>query len=86
MSGGSSLPKYLLFLSFLVLANAEPVILPYNDCFDVSKGLENKFTVDTVYGQVLNDQEHGTSLNLTVIGSSPLEIVGTTTASNSLGA
>ncbi|KAF5333550.1 hypothetical protein D9611_002728 [Ephemerocybe angulata] len=86
MSKSSSLlPLSLIsFLSLFIFARADPVSLPYKDCFDASKGVDNKFAIDTVYAQVLKNEAFGTFLNLTVFGNSPSTIVGTTNASGSL--
>ena len=84
--GSSLLPLSLIFLfSFLVLTRADPVTLPFLDCYDTSKSVDNKFSIDAVYAQVLQNEEFGTFLNLTVFGSSPTEIVGFTNTSSSLG-
>ncbi|KAG2013149.1 membrane protein [Coprinopsis cinerea AmutBmut pab1-1] len=82
------------FLSFLalvltvspdrLLVRADPAVVPFRDCFDEPSNVDNQLNVSTVYAQVLKDEEENHYLNLTVVGSSPAEIVGLTNASTSL--
>ncbi|KAH6914675.1 membrane protein [Coprinopsis sp. MPI-PUGE-AT-0042] len=80
----------ILFLSFLLLSQrtslvrADPAVVPFQDCFDEPDNVQNKLQVSTVYAQVLEDADEVHYLNLTVIGTSPSEIVGVTNTSNSL--
>ena len=48
---------------------AEPATLPFTDCF--SGDSAHKVQISSVYGQTLSDRY----LNLTIIGSTPIEIV-----------
>lgn len=81
----------IFFLSFLLLSQrtslvrADPAVVPFEDCFDEPDNVQNKLNVSTVYAQVLEDADEIHYLNLTVIGTSPSEIVGVTNTSNSLG-
>ncbi|TFK28920.1 hypothetical protein FA15DRAFT_611002 [Coprinopsis marcescibilis] len=86
----SSLPRIfallLLFTSFAGrLARADPAVVPFRDCRDDrSENDENRFNISSIYAQVLKDSDEQHYLNLTVLGSSPLEIVGLTNSSSSL--
>ncbi|KAF7317221.1 TRP domain-containing protein [Mycena chlorophos] len=71
-----------VLLGRAVPALADPATLAFNDCFSGNASL--KLSVDTVYGQVLDDPQLGTYLNLTVIGNSPQQIDGFTDSSSSL--
>ncbi|KAK7062337.1 membrane protein [Favolaschia claudopus] len=75
----------LLVLSLLLLpapAIADPATIPFQDCFNGNTSM--KLAVDQVYAQVLDSEGLGTYLNLTVVGSSPLDIFGFTDSSSSL--
>ncbi|KAF9057834.1 hypothetical protein BJ165DRAFT_1423835 [Panaeolus papilionaceus] len=73
------LPSTLLLLLISLLPStvlADPANLPFTDCFDEPESIDQKLNVTTVYGQVLQNQEWGSYLNLTVLGTSPKDIVG----------
>ncbi|KAH9482301.1 hypothetical protein JR316_0004399 [Psilocybe cubensis] len=81
------LPPVLLYITFVLIPSviADPISIPIQDCFDDSQSSSSqKFDVNTVYGQVLQNEEFGRYLNLTVIGNSPQDIVGSTNRSGSL--
>ncbi|KDR84119.1 hypothetical protein GALMADRAFT_86988 [Galerina marginata CBS 339.88] len=82
----TSLPPALLSLILLLLpsATADPASIPFQDCFDESDSVNQKFNVSTIYAQVLQNAEFGRYLNLTVVGTSPQDIVGLTNTSTSL--
>ena len=68
------LPLPLLCLMGVALAG--PVSIPFQDCFNHSASTSQKFNVSTVYAQLLQDADLGDYLNLTVIGTSPQQIMG----------
>ena len=73
-----ALPSLLLFLTFINSVLSDPASLPFNDCFDSRRGnTSQKLSVSQVYGQVIETSDNESYLNLTVIGSSPLEILDT---------
>ncbi|KAF8961094.1 hypothetical protein BDZ97DRAFT_1940150 [Flammula alnicola] len=82
----ASLPSTLLSLIILLLPStfADPASIPFQDCFDETQGVDQKFNVSTVYAQVLHNEEWGRYLNLTVLGTSPKDIVGMDNTSSSL--
>jgi hypothetical protein len=82
----ASLPPALalLILAFLLPARADPATVPFTDCFDSDENLVQKLNVSTVYAQVLENRDLGVYLNLTVLGDTPQQILGTTNASGSL--
>lgn len=73
----------LLFLLPHVLA--DPATVQYSDCFDEDSSLTQKFTINTIYAQVFENEEFGKHLNLTVLGEAPQDIQGFTNTSISLG-
>lgn len=75
---------FALIIALLPLTYADPLLIPFEDCFDESDSLAQKFLVDTVYAQVLVNEEWGNYLNLTVLGTSPQPIVGLPNGSSSL--
>ena len=75
---------FVLILALIPFTHADPLTIPFEDCFDESDSLAQKFLVDTVYAQVLDNEEWGNYLNLTVLGTSPQEIVGLPNGSSSL--
>ena len=81
-----SLPSSLLSLLVLLIPYtlADPATIPFQDCFDEPKNIGQKFDVNTVYAQVLHNDEWGKYLNLTVVGTSPREILGRANGSLSL--
>ena len=69
----------LLPLSLVCLLDvtlADPVSIPFQDCFNQPNSLDQKFNVSTVYAQVLQNGDLGNYLNLTVFGTSPQPILG----------
>ena len=82
----ASLPSSLLSLILLLIpcTLADPATIPFQDCFDPSESISQKFNVSTVYAQVLHNDEWGKYLNLTVVGTSPQEILGLANGSSSL--
>ena len=66
----------LSLLCLLDVALADPVSIPFQDCFDQPGSLGQKFNVSTVYAQVLQNADLGNFLNLTVFGTSPQPILG----------
>jgi len=82
----TSLPSSLLFLIalFIPCTLADPATIPFQDCFDEPESISQKFDVNTVYAQVLHNDEWGRYLNLTVVGTSPQEILGLGNGSSSL--
>ena len=80
------LPTALLSLLLLLLPSvaADPATIPFQDCFDGSESVDQKFNVSTVYAQVLQNADFGNYLNLTVVGTSPQDIIGVTNDSTSL--
>ncbi|KAF8166980.1 hypothetical protein BJ912DRAFT_1034832 [Pholiota molesta] len=80
-------PPSLLALLLLLLPTitiADPLSIPFDDCFDEPGSEAQKFTVDTVYAQILRNDAWGNYLNLTVLGTSPQPITGVTNDSTSL--
>ena len=77
------LPLSLLCLLGAALAN--PASIPFQDCFNQPNSLNQKFNVNTIYAQVLQNEDLGNYLNLTVLGTSPQEIQGLVNTSTSLG-
>ncbi|KAF8914339.1 hypothetical protein CPB84DRAFT_1759012 [Gymnopilus junonius] len=65
------------------LALSSTSLIP-SDCFDESDNVDQKFNVSTVYAQVLQNADFGNYLNLTVVGTSPQDILGVTNDSTSL--
>lgn len=82
----ASLPSSLLYLLVLLIpcTLADPATIPFQDCFDEPESVGQKFDVNTVYAQVLHNDEWGKYLNLTVVGTSPQEILGLANGSSSL--
>jgi hypothetical protein len=82
----ASLPASLLSLIVLLIpcTIADPATILFQDCFDEPESIGQKFDVNTVYAQVLHNDEWGKYLNLTVVGTSPQEILGRTNESSSL--
>lgn len=83
-----TLPSSLLALLVLLLPTiitADPLSIPFDDCFDEPDSEAQKFTVDAVYAQILRNDAWGNYLNLTVLGTSPQPIMGVTNDSTSLG-
>lgn len=74
-----------LILLLLPFVTADPITIPFDDCFDEPESQNQKFNVDTVYAQVSHNEEFGKYLNLTVLGTSPQDIVGVINTSLSLG-
>lgn len=64
---------FVLGLSSVV---AEPATLPFTDCS--SGNASREVEISTVYGQTLSDRY----LNLTIIGSTPVEIISASNDSN----
>lgn len=73
-----------LFASLLTLVAADAVAVPFTDCFDEPDSLPQKLAVDTVFAQVLRNDNLGRYLNLTVLGTTPKDIVGMLNTSSSL--
>lgn len=88
MASFPSLPRPIIaVILFLVLPStvlADPATVPFVDCFDDESNADQRFTVNTVYAQVFQNEEWGNYLNLTVIGDSPRQIVGRDNASMNL--
>lgn len=82
----ATLPTALLSLIFLLLPSviSDPLSVPFDDCFDETDSESQKFQVNTVYAQVLKNDQWGNYLNLTVFGTSPKDILGHTNSSTSL--
>ncbi|PPQ63149.1 hypothetical protein CVT24_005789 [Panaeolus cyanescens] len=81
------LPSTLLLFIFSLLPSAilaDPANIPFTDCFDELDNIDQKLNVTTVYAQVLQNQEWGNYLNLTVLGTSPKDILGLANSSTSL--
>ena len=66
----------LSLLCLLDVALADPASIPFQDCFNQPDSLGQKFNVSTVYAQVLQNEDLGNYLNLTVFGTSPKPILG----------
>lgn len=81
----SSMPRPL-FLLLLAVPHvlADPATPTFFDCFDSGANVTQKLTVSTIYAQVVDNPGQGPNLNLTVLGTSPQDIVGFTNASGSL--
>ncbi|KAF9462045.1 hypothetical protein BDZ94DRAFT_1262280 [Collybia nuda] len=88
MTGLLSLPCSLGALVFILLLPrviADPATIGYSDCFDEDNGnVTQKFSINTIYAQVFENEEFGKHLNLTVLGEAPQDIQGLTTSSSSL--
>ncbi|RDB20150.1 hypothetical protein Hypma_012917 [Hypsizygus marmoreus] len=87
MSRLFSMPQSLVALVLALIlprALAEPAVVQFTDCFDQNSNPAQKLNISTVYAQVLDTEEFGKHLNLTVIGNSPQEILGFTNVSTSL--
>lgn len=81
----SSMPRSLLLLLLAVPhVLADPAIATFFDCFDHNANVTRKLTVSTVYAQIVDNAELGPNLNLTVLGTSPQDIVGFLNTSGSL--
>jgi len=82
----ATLPTTLLSLILLLLPSviSDPLSVPFDDCFDETDSESQKFQVNTVYAQVLKNDQWGNYLNLTVFGTSPKDILGHTNSSTSL--
>ncbi|KAF8165713.1 hypothetical protein B0H34DRAFT_690241 [Crassisporium funariophilum] len=82
----TSLPSTLLYLlvALLPAVAADPASIPFTDCFDEPESIDQKLNVNTVYAQVLQNADLGRYLNLTVIGTSPRDILGLANTSTSL--
>ncbi|KAF8806230.1 hypothetical protein BYT27DRAFT_7141837 [Phlegmacium glaucopus] len=74
----------LSLLSLLAVVLADPASIPFQDCFDEPDSISQKFNVNTVYAQVLQNADLGNYLNLTVLGTSPQDILGRVNTSTSL--
>ncbi|KAF9534607.1 hypothetical protein CPB83DRAFT_901584 [Crepidotus variabilis] len=61
-----------------------PASLAFQDCFDDPTSESQRLQVDNVYAQVLQNNQMGHYLNLTVLGSSPRDILGLSNTSTSL--
>jgi len=72
---------FYLALALLHYVSADPVSLPFTDCSDPHANNDQKFQIHTVYGQVLRNTQWGHYLNLTVFGTSPAEILGSSNTS-----
>ncbi|KAF9559668.1 hypothetical protein CPC08DRAFT_666253 [Agrocybe pediades] len=74
----AQLPYSVISLLLLLLPSttADPLSIPFDDCFDEPNFEQQKFNVHTVYAQVSHNEEFGKYLNLTVLGTSPQDIVG----------
>ncbi|KAK1224510.1 hypothetical protein PQX77_012589 [Marasmius sp. AFHP31] len=73
-----AIPFLILLLNFINPVLSDPASLPFNDCFDSRRGnASQKLTVSQVYGQVIETSDRESYLNLTVIGSTPQEILDT---------
>ncbi|TFK43868.1 hypothetical protein BDQ12DRAFT_675694 [Crucibulum laeve] len=84
MGGFHAFPAFLVSFLILVLLPAvlaDPATLPFVDCFDDTGNVTQKLNVSTVYAQVHQNDQWGTYLNLTVIGETPQEIVGSSSSS-----
>ncbi|KAG6813034.1 hypothetical protein H0H92_014568 [Tricholoma furcatifolium] len=66
------------------LFSAHPAVASFTDCFDPDGNVTQKLDISTVYAQVLNNDDMGTYLNLTVLGTTPQPIFGFTNSSTSL--
>ncbi|KAF9266234.1 hypothetical protein L218DRAFT_897250 [Marasmius fiardii PR-910] len=74
----SALSILLLFLLFTNPVLSQPASLSFNDCFDSRRGnVSQKLNVSKVYGQVVETAKDESYLNLTVIGSTPQDILDT---------
>ncbi|KAG7097414.1 hypothetical protein E1B28_004761 [Marasmius oreades] len=74
----SALFLFLLLLLFSNTVLSDPASLSFKDCFDSSRGnASQKVTISKVYGQVFKTFEDESYLNLTMIGSTPQEILDT---------
>ncbi|XP_006456700.1 hypothetical protein AGABI2DRAFT_188538 [Agaricus bisporus var. bisporus H97] len=73
-----------LLLALLPFAHAGPATLPFKDCFDDTTSQAQKLNVSTIYAQVLQNNDLGEYLDLTVLGQSPQQIFGMTNTSGSL--
>jgi len=75
-----------LFLLLLAVPRvlADPATATFLDCFDNDANVTRKLTVSTVYAQVVDNAGTGPNLNLTVLGTSPEDIVGFLNTSGSL--
>lgn len=84
----SLMPRSLAFLVLLVALPrvfADPALAQFSDCFDDETGnVTQKLNVSAVYAQVIDSGTLGMHLNLTVIGTSPQDIVGFTNTSGRL--
>ena len=72
------LPLLVLVLSLLrypTTVYADPATVPFTDCFD-SDNTTQRVNVSTVYAQVLQNNEWGNYLNLTLLGDAPQSIQG----------
>lgn len=84
------LPPSLLTLILTLLLRcatpvyADPATVPFTDCFDNEANQTQKLNISTVYAQVLENNDLGKYLNLTMLGQSPQQILGVTNASRSL--
>jgi hypothetical protein len=80
-----SIPRPLLILLLFAAPHirANPATLTPKDCF--SGNAVQKLNISTVYAQILDNDQMGTYLNLTVLGTSSQQILGLSNASTSLG-
>jgi hypothetical protein len=75
---------FTLLPRFVPLAYADPATLAFKDCFENTASQAQKLNVSTVYAQVLENNDLGQYLDLTVLGQSPQQIFGMTNTSGSL--
>jgi hypothetical protein len=88
MASFFSMPRSLgALVLLLVLPHvlADPATVQYSDCFDEDSNTAQKFTINTIYAQVFENEEFGKHLNLTILGEAPQDIQGLTNTSGSLG-
>lgn len=84
------LPPYLSALILTLLfqhaapVTADPATVPFTDCLDSEASQAQKLNISTVYAQVLQNNDLGTYLNLTVLGQSPQTILGLANTSTNL--
>lgn len=79
--------RSLAFFLLLCLphVHSDPAVARFTECFDEDGGVTPRLQISTVYAQVLQNNDLGNYLNLTVLGSSPQPILGFTNTSGSLG-
>ncbi|KAG5725684.1 hypothetical protein E4T56_gene7346 [Termitomyces sp. T112] len=74
----------IFFLLFLPHVRSDPAVARFTECFDEDSNVGQRLQISTVYAQVLENNNLGNFLNLTVLGSSPQQILGFTNTSGSL--